>query len=123
MKLCLAALAASLMMFGGLTACGGGGDIDAFVQLDTEKAAAFATGGEDCAAKADAVRAWRTNHNAKYKEMQGKLKDAYPKGPPADVMEKHGEQLEKNKKAVMGAMFACANDEAFGKAIDETAEK
>ena len=104
-----------------LVACGGGGgDVDAFVKLDTSKGEAFAAGGEDCAVKAKSVREWRSKHNAEYKNAQKKLKEKYPDGPPKDVMEKHGEQLKKNKKAVMDAMFKCTNTPEFDAAIDDT---
>jgi hypothetical protein len=101
-------------------ACGGGGDVDAFVKLDTAKGEAFAAGGDDCAVKAKSVREWRTKHNAEYKAAQAKLKEKFKDGPPKDLKEKYGEQLEKNKKAVMGAMFKCTNTPEFDAAIDET---
>ena len=108
-------------MISGLAACGGGGgDIDAFVKLDTSKGEAFAAGGADCVEKAKSVRAWRSKHNAEYKAAQKKLKKAYPDGPPKDVMEKHGAQLEKNKKSVISAMIKCTNTPEFDAAIDET---
>lgn len=116
LKIC----ALALVFAGGLAACGGGGDIDAFLKLDTEKAAAFAAGGDDCVAKAKSVGDWRKAHNAEYKALQQKLKEAYPEGPPADVMKEHGDQIQKNKKAVMTAMMTCANDETFGAMMDET---
>jgi hypothetical protein len=34
------------------------------MKLDTEKAAAFAAGGTDCAAKAKTAGEWRTQHSA-----------------------------------------------------------
>lgn len=104
-----------------LGACSkGGGDIDAFMKLDTEKAAAFKVGGEDCVAKAKSVGDWRKANTAKYKEMQKKLNDQWPKGPPKDVQEKHGAQMKENKRAVMDAMMACTNDPAFSKMMDDT---
>jgi hypothetical protein len=105
-----------------LGACskGGGGDIDAFMKLDTEKAAAFKAGGEDCVAKAKSVGDWRKANTAKYKEMQKKLNDQWPKGPPKDVQEKYGAQMKENKRAVMDAMMACTNDPAFSKMMDDT---
>jgi len=99
---------------------GGGADIDAFMKLDTEKAAAFAVGGEDCEAKAKSVGDWRKANTANYKAMQKKLNDQWSKGPPEDVVKKYGEQMKKNKMAVMDAMMACSNNEAFGKMMDET---
>lgn len=116
-------------LLGGLTlalalgACskgGGSGDIDAFMKLDTEKAAAFAVGGEDCEAKAKSVGDWRKKHTAEYKAMQKKLNEQWPKGPPDDVKKKYGDQMKANKKAVMSAMMACSNNDAFGKMMDET---
>lgn len=110
----------AVMLSGALAACGGGSDIDSFVKLDTAKGEAFAAGGDDCVVKAKSVREWRTAHNAEYKASQQKLKEKYSDGPPKDVMEKHGEQLKKNKKAVMDAMMKCTNKPEFDAAIDET---
>ncbi len=113
-------------LFGGLVlalslgACSKGGDIENFMKLDTDKAAAFEVGGDDCVAKAKSVGEWRKAHTAEYKELQNKLKDKWPKGPPDDIKEKYGDQLKKNKKAVIGAMFACSNNDAFSKMMDET---
>ena len=104
-----------------LGACSkGGGDIDAFMKLDTEKGAAFKVGGEDCVAKAKSVGDWRKANTAKYKELQKKLNDQWPKGPPKDVQEKYGAQMKENKRAVMDAMMACTNDPAFSKMMDDT---
>lgn len=105
-----------------LGACskGGSGDVDAFMKLDTEKAAAFNAGGEDCAAKAKSVGEWRTKNTANYKAMQKKLNEQWPKGPPEDVQKKYGDQIKANKKAVVDAMFACSNDPAFSKMMDDT---
>lgn len=97
----------------GLAACSkGGADVDAFMKLDTDKAAAFSAGGADCTAKAKSVGDWRKAHTAEYKAMQKKLNDAWGKTPPKDVMDKYGDQIKSNKKAVMDAMFACSNDPA-----------
>lgn len=73
----ISTLLGSLVLAMGLVACkgGGSGDIDAFMKLDTEKAAAFAAGGEDCAAKAKSVGDWRTKNTANYKAMQKKLNE------------------------------------------------
>ncbi len=109
-SVCVAVLAMSL------AACGGGGDIDDFVKLDTEKGKAFEVGGDDCAAKAEAVGEWRKNNAKKYSEMRKALGEKYKDGPP----EAHKEQLQTNKKAVMGAMMKCTNDLAFSKMMDET---
>ncbi len=98
----------------GLGGCSG--DVDAFVKLDTEKAAAFEAGGDDCAAKAKSVGEWRKNNTKRYDELRMSLKDKYKDGPP----EKHKDQLEKNKKAVVGNLMKCVNDEAFSKMMDET---
>lgn len=103
-----------------LSACGKGGDIDAFMKLDTDKAAAFSAGGDDCAANAKSVGDWRTKHTAEYKAMQGKLKEQWPSGPPADVMEKYGTQIKANKKAVIDTMMKCSSDPAFSKMMDDT---
>jgi hypothetical protein len=110
------------LMVGMLLACGGGsGDLEAFIKLDTAKGEAFAAGGEDCAVKAKSVREWRSKNNAEYKALQNKLKEQYPDGPPKDVMEKNADQMKKNKKAVMEAMFACTSkSKEFDAAIDET---
>lgn len=116
-KITLGCVVAGMMLAG---ACGGDGDIDAFVKLDTDKAAAFSAGGDDCEAKAKSVREWRTKHKDAYKDVQKKLNAKFKDGPPEDVKKKYGEQMAKNKKAVMDAMFKCADNEAFGKAIDET---
>jgi len=115
-------------LFGGMAvtlalgACskGGSGDVAAFMTLDTEKAAAFNAGGEDCVAKAKSVGEWRTKNTARYKELQNKLKAEWPDGPPKDVKEKYGETMKANKKAVMGAMMTCTNDPAFSKMMDDT---
>ena len=103
-----------------LAACGKGDDVDAFIKLDTDKAAAFSAGGDDCTAKAKSVGDWRTKHTAEYKAMQNKLKEKWPSGPPADVMEKHGTQIKANKKAVMDTMMKCSADPAFSKMMDDT---
>ena len=110
-----------LVIAAGLAGCSkGGGDIDAFMKLDTDKAAAFAVGGQDCAAKAKSVGDWRKAHTAEYKAMQKKLKEQWPDGPPKDVKEKYGDQMKANKKAVIDAMMSCSSDPAFGKMMDET---
>lgn len=64
-------LLGSLVLAAGLAGCskGGSGDIEAFIKLDTDKAAAFAVGGEDCAAKAKSVGEWRSKNTANYKAM------------------------------------------------------
>lgn len=98
----------------------GGGDLESFVKLDTSKGEAFAAGGDDCAVKAKSVRAWRSKNNAAYKAAQDALKKQYPKGPPDDMKAKYGEQLAKNKSAVMDAMVKCTNTPEFDAAIDET---
>jgi hypothetical protein len=110
------------LLVGALGSCGkgGGGEMDAFMKLDTEKAAAFSVGGDDCEAKAKSVAEWRSKNNAKYKEMRQNLNAKYPKGPPEDLMKKYGEQMEKNKKAVIDAMMKCTNTPAFDNAIDST---
>ena len=103
-----------------LGACGKGGDIDAFMKLDTDKAKAFDAGGDDCVAKAKSVGDWRTAHTKDYKAMQKKLADQYKGPPPADVMEKYGAQIKANKKSVMDAMMKCTSDPAFSKMMDDT---
>ena len=113
-------LLGSFLLALSLAACAKGGDIDAFMKLDTDKAAAFAAGGEDCAAKSKSVGDWRKAHSAEYKAMQSKLNKSWPDGPPKDVKEKYGEQMKANKKAVLDAMMACSNDPTFGKMMDET---
>ncbi len=114
-------LVAGLALAGVLGACSkSSGDVDAFMKLDTEKAAAFAVGGKDCAAKAKSAGDWRTKHTAEYKALQGKLKDQWPEGPPKDVLEKYGDTMKANKKAVVEAMMDCSNDPTFGKMMDET---
>lgn len=99
---------------------GGSADIEAFMKLDTEKAAAFAVGGENCEEKAKSVGDWRTKNTANYKAMQKKLNELWPKGPPDDVKKKYGDQMKKNKSAVLDAMMACSSNEAFGKMMDDT---
>jgi hypothetical protein len=115
-------LLGSVALVVALGACskGGGGDVDAFMKLDTEKAAAFNVGGEDCVATAKSVGDWRTKNTAKYKEMQKKLNAEWPKGPPKDVRDKYGDQMKANKKAVMDAMMTCTNTPAFDKMMDDT---
>jgi hypothetical protein len=105
-----------------LAACGGSGnaDLDKFMKLDSDKAVAFSAGGDDCAAKAKTVGEWRTKHSAEYKALQKKLNDQWPDGPPKDIKEKYGDKMKANKKAVIDAMFACSNDETFGKMMDDT---
>ena len=117
---CLVGSAALVLAIG---ACKkGGGDIDAFMKLDSDKAVAFAAGGADCEAKAKSVGEWRKAHTAEYKALQKKLNEQWPKGPPKDVKEKYGDQMKANKKAVMDAMFACSSNEAFSKMMDESKE-
>jgi hypothetical protein len=102
---------------------GGGGDFEAFLKLDSEKAVAFSAGGDDCVAKAKSVGDWRKANTANYKAMQKKLNDQFGKEPPKDLMEKHGTTIKANKKAVMDAMFKCSSNEAFGKMMDETKDE
>lgn len=117
----LKVLLGSVALTFALGACSkGSGDIDAFMKLDTEKAAAFAVGDKDCAAKAKSVGEWRTKNTDNYKAMQKKLNEQWPKGPPDDVKKKYGDQMKANKKAVIDAMFACSNDPAFSKMMDDT---
>lgn len=116
---------ASLTLVFAMGACkkgGGGGsaDIDAFMKLDSDKAVAFSAGGEDCAAKAKSVGDWRKAHTAEYKAMQKKLNEQWPKGPPKEVLDKYGDTMQANKKAVMDAMLACSSNETFSKMMDET---
>lgn len=104
-------------------ACGGGAggaEVEAFVKLDTDKAAAFDTGGDDCAAKAKVVGEWRKAHTADYNKMRKALSEKWGKEPPKDVQDKYGEQMKKNKKSVIGATMKCANDPAFSKMMDDT---
>jgi len=106
-----------------LGACGkkgGSGDLEAFMKLDTDKAAAFAVGGDDCTAKAKSVGDWRTKHTAEYKALQKKLGDQWSGGPPKDVMDKYGEKMNANKKAVVDAMMTCTNNPDFDKMMDDT---
>lgn len=117
-------------VLGGLTlvlalgACGkkggGGSDVDAFMKLDSDKAVAFAVGGQDCTAKAKSVGDWRKAHTAEYKALQKKLNAEWPSGPPKDVLDKYGAKMQENKKAVVDAMLACSSDETFGKMMDDT---
>jgi hypothetical protein len=116
-------LLAGLTLAVTLGACskgGGSADVEAFMTLDSDKAVAFAAGGDDCVAKAKSVGEWRSKHTADYKALQKKLNDEWPKGPPKDVLDKYGDKMQANKKAVMDAMLACSNNEAFGKMMDET---
>jgi hypothetical protein len=114
-------LLGSLLLAVGLGACSkGAADVDAFIKLDTEKAAAFSAGGTDCVAKAKSVGDWRSKNAANYKAMQKKLGEVWPKGPPKDVQEKYGDVMKANKKAIIDAMFECTNDPAFDKMMDDT---
>ena len=101
----------------------GSGDIDAFMKMDTEKAAAFDVGGKDCVAKAKSVGDWRKAHSSEYQAMRKKINESWGNKVPDDVKEKYGEQMQKNKKSVMGAMMDCSNDETFGKMMDDTKDK
>ena len=109
-----------MVMVAALGACSKSGEIDAFMKLDTDKAAAFSAGGDDCEAKAKSVGDWRTKHTAEYKAMREKLNAQWKDGPPKDVMEKYGEQIKANKKAVVDAMMKCSSNPAFGKMMDDT---
>ena len=113
----------SVVLGAALFACKGGGgnaDVDAFMKLDSDKAVAFAVGGTDCEAKAKSVGEWRKAHSAEYKAMQKKLNAQWSSGPPKEVLDKYGDKMKENKKAVVEAMMACSNNEAFGKMMDET---
>lgn len=99
---------------------GGSSDVDAFMKLDTDKGVAFAVGGEDCVAKAKSVGDWRKAHTAEYKVLQKKLNEQWTSGPPKEVMDKYGDQMKKNKMAVMDAMLACSSNAEFGKMMDDT---
>lgn len=104
-----------------LAACGGGNsDFDAFMKLDTEKAAAFSAGGKDCKEKAKSVGEWRSKHSAEYKALQKKLNESFGKEPPKDLIEKYGDVMKANKKAVISAMFDCTKDPDFEKMMDAT---
>ena len=100
-----------------------GGDIDTFMKMDTEKAAAFDVGGKDCVAKAKSVGEWRKAHSSEYQALRKKINDSWKGGVPDDVKEKYGEQMQKNKKSVVGAMMDCSNDETFSKMMDDTKDK
>lgn len=114
-------LVGSIALAFALVGCkGGNADIEAFVKLDSEKAVAFKAGGENCEEKAKSVGDWRKANTAKYKAMQKKLKEQWPKGPPEDVLKKHGDQMKENKKAVIDAMLACTGNAAFDKMMDDT---
>ena len=107
-----------------LGACGGGNsDFDKFLKMDTEKAAAFNVGGKDCKEKAKSVGEWRTKNSADYQAMRKTLSEKFGKEPPKDVLEKYGDQIKANKKAVMDAMFACSSDPDFSKMMDATKDK
>jgi len=111
----------SVAFAGALGGCGkGNADLDAFMKLDSDKAVAFAAGGEDCVAKAKSVGDWRKAHTAEYKALQKKLNDQWSSGPPKEVLDKYGAKMKENKKAVMDAMMACSSNEAFGKMMEET---
>lgn len=120
MKHVLASL--TLVLATGACKKGGAGsaDVDAFMKLDSDKAVAFSAGGDDCVAKAKSVGDWRKAHTAEYKALQKKLNEQWPKGPPKDVLDKYGDKMQANKKAVMDAMLACSSNDAFGKMMDET---
>jgi hypothetical protein len=109
------------MLLFALAACGGGGssDFDAFLKIDSEKAVAFAAAG-DCTAKAKSVGDWRKANSANYQAMRKKLGTAFPKGPPKEFLDKHGDKMKENKKAVMDTMLECSADPAFSKMMDET---
>lgn len=118
MKMKLAALVLAL------GACGGGGnEFDKFMKLDSEKAAAFNVGDKDCKAKAKSVGEWRTKNSADYQAQRKALGEKYGKDVPKDVMEKYGDQIKSNKKAVVDAMFACSSDPDFKKMMDDTKDK
>jgi hypothetical protein len=116
----------SVVLAAALCACGkgkggaGNADIDAFMKLDSDKSVAFAAGGEDCEAKAKSVGEWRKAHSTEYKALQKKLNAQWSSGPPKDVLDKYGEKMQANKKAVVDAMMSCSNNETFGKMMDET---
>jgi hypothetical protein len=118
-RACIAHLLVAGLAMGAAVGCGSGGAIDEFIKLETEKGAAFEVGGDDCEAKAKSVAAWREKNNARYQELQGKLKEEYPKGPPEDVMKKHGDALSKSKGAVMDAMMKCTDHPAFAAIFDK----
>ena len=113
----------SMVLALAIGACGKGGgnaDVDAFMKLDSDKAVAFSAGGTDCTAKAKSVGEWRKAHTAEYKALQKKLNAQWSSGPPKEVLDKYGDKMKENKKAVIDAMMACSNDETFGKMMDET---
>lgn len=115
-------LIGSALLAVALCACskGGSGDIDKFMKLDSDKAVAFNAGGDDCVAKAKSVGDWRKAHSAEYKALQKKLNEQWSSGPPKDVLDKYGTKMKENKKAVIDAMMACTNTEAFDKMMDDT---
>lgn len=111
-----------VLVSSGMVACGGGGsrDIDEFVELDTRRSEAFAAAGNDCVAKAQSVREWRTKHNAAYTAVRDRLQQRYKDGPPKAALEKFGEQLKKNKQVVKDAMIACRGTPELAAAIEDT---
>jgi len=116
-------LLGGLVLVAALGACKKGGDnadVEAFMKLDSDKAVAFAAGGTDCEAKAKSVGDWRKAHTAEYKALQKKLNEKWGKTPPKEVLDKYGDKMKENKKAVMDTMLACSNNEAFSKMMDET---
>ena len=116
MKYLLGSLAISLA----LGACGKGNDLEAFMNLDIDKAAAFAAGGQDCDAKAKPVGEWRAKHETEYNALRKKLNDKWGNKPPKDFIAKYGDQLKANTKAVVLATMACQDNAAFGKMMDDT---
>src|SRR5262245_57721192 len=114
-------LIGSVVLAAALCACSkGNADVDAFMKLDSDKAVAFAAGGADCEAKAKSVGEWRTKHSAEYQALRKKLNAQWGNNPPKEVMDKYGDKIKDNKKAVIDAMMACSSNEAFGKMMDET---
>ena len=115
-------LIGSALLVVALGACskGSSGDIDKFMKLDSDKAVAFNAGGDDCVAKAKSVGDWRKAHSAEYKSLQKKLNEQWSSGPPKDVLDKYGTKMKENKRAVIDAMMACTNNDAFDKMMDDT---
>ncbi len=124
-------LLGSVTLFVALAACkrgskpgsSGYADVDAFVKLQTEKAVAVATGGEDCEAKAKRVGEWRTKHASEYNVLQRQLNQRWPKGPPHEVLEKYDETMKKSRKVVDDATFTCSRNKIFAKMMADTRMK
>lgn len=93
-------------------------EVERMVELEEIKAAGYEKAGDDCNKIAAALEDFNKTHGKEHKELMAKLKEKYPtKADGEKVMEKYKDRIDKNKKVIIGAVFKCADNEAYSKAM------